>query len=212
MHWLFWGINKNIITAALCSMVLLFVSVGTGVAHPHLFVTTRYTVVFDQDGLTGIKVSWIFDEMYSSMTATDFDEDGDGILGEQECDELIRLAKESLPISDFFTHITINDVPLPVKKVSDFVVYMKDGMLNYQFLVPCRVTVGNKKTKVKISPYDSEFFAALFFAQEKPFEVKGKGAKQFKIVTEVGEDPDTLIYFDMIHPWTLTLICQKKEM
>jgi ABC-type uncharacterized transport system substrate-binding protein len=209
MHWLSW-MNKSRITAALCSTVLLFVSVGTGVAHPHLFITTRYTVVFDQDGLTGVKVSWVFDEMYSSMTATDFDEDGDGILGEQECDELVRLAKESLPISDFFTHITINDVPFPVKSVSDFVVYMKDGMLNYQFLVSCQVAVGNKKTKVKISSYDSEFFAALFFAQEKPFEVKG--AKQFKIVTEIGEDPDTLIYFDTIHPWTLTLVCHKKEM
>ena len=90
----------------LLAIFLFFISIPPEIsAHPHLFITTRYTLTFDDKGLVGIRVYWFMDEMYSSMTGVDFDKDGDGTFNAEESGELVQLASESLPPFNFFTNI-----------------------------------------------------------------------------------------------------------
>jgi len=185
-----------------------FIIVSGAEAHPHLFITARYTIVFDDSGVTAIEVFWSFDEMYSSMTVTDFDKNGNGRLDKEESAELIRLGQKNLPKNDFFTHIDSDGTPFPVKSVTDFNVSMQNGMLRYSFRIPCRMPIGKEERILKISPYDAEFFAALLFAEQNPLAIKN--GENFQVKTEIGEDPAIRIYFDSIHPWCLTLTCKRK--
>jgi ABC-type uncharacterized transport system substrate-binding protein len=64
------------------------------------------------------------------------------------------------------------------------------------------------EVSLKISPYDPEFFAAMFFSGDRP--VLFENSEGYEIKTSIGEDPDKTIYFDMIHPIALHLAFQKK--
>ena len=101
------------------TLVLPLTLPAVSLAHPHLFVTTSYTLVFDDNGLAGIRVYWSLDEMYSSMTGGDFDKDQNGTFSAQESGALVQLASESLPPFNFFTNIEIDGQSFPVKSVSD---------------------------------------------------------------------------------------------
>ena len=207
---------RQFITAALASrfkacilFLLLALAPFDLSAHPHLFINTYYTLVFDAEGLVGIRVFWCMDEMYSAMTVADFDSNGDGTLNDKEAKELARLANESLPDFNFFTNIEIEGRPYPVKTVSDLLVTFESGYLNYEFFVPCKVEDNGKKQTMKISPYDPEYFAAMFFTDDQP--VLLENAEEYTITISIGEDPEKKIYFDMVHPMTLKLTFQRKS-
>lgn len=183
-------------------------SATTAQSHPHTFVVTSYTVVFDSQGLKGVKVSWVFDEMYSTTTATEFDLDGDGSLSESESQELINLGNESLPDVNYFTNITINGSPYEVKSVTDFRIGYEQGILTYNFFVDCPIKASKNGSKVKISPYDKDFYLAMLFSQDQPVEFEN--SEMYSVETSIGEDKETLIYFDTMHPYVLNLEFSKK--
>ncbi|WP_136634642.1 DUF1007 family protein [Pseudooceanicola onchidii] len=56
-------------------------------AHPHVFVDTGLTLIFDSHGqVTGVEVTWKYDDLYSLLILQDMglDDDGDGVLTEAE--------------------------------------------------------------------------------------------------------------------------------
>ena len=197
------------VVVAITTTMLLAVSVPMTHAHPHAFANTRYKLVFDEQGLQGIQVYWVFDEMYSAMTGPEFDLDGDGTFNEQESEELAKLAHESLPSFNYFTHITVDGKQQSVKSVRDLDIRYDEGILYYEFFIDCRIKAGNKKHSLKVSPYDPDFFVALLFPDDDPILLEND--EPFFIETSLGEDPDTLIYFDMIHPMALQLEFQRKQ-
>jgi ABC-type uncharacterized transport system substrate-binding protein len=78
----------------------------------------------------------------------------------------------------------------------------------YEFFIPCHVTAIDAPKKIKISTYDPSYYTAIFFAAKGPVALTDAEAYEVKAATR--EDPDTKIYFDMIHPWTLFLEFWKK--
>ena len=190
------------------AILLLLTLPAISWSHPHLFITTSYALVFDGHGLAGIHVYWSLDEMYSSMTGDAFDTDKDGTFNAQESGELVQLASEHLPPFHFYTNIEIDGQSFPVNSVSDFTITYESGILDYEFFIPCSVPSKNQIRTVKIAPYDPEYSAAMLFATDQPVFLKN--ADNFEIDISIGEDPDKTIFFDMIHPETLTLIFQKK--
>ncbi|SLN14052.1 hypothetical protein PSM7751_00330 [Pseudooceanicola marinus] len=60
-------------------------------AHPHIFISTTLALEIDEEGqLTGIDVTWAYDEMYSMLLLDELslDPDFDGILTDAELEEL----------------------------------------------------------------------------------------------------------------------------
>jgi len=60
-------------------------------AHPHIFIETRLELRVDDAGqLTGVEVTWIYDELYSLLVLEDYelDSDYDGILTDAEREQL----------------------------------------------------------------------------------------------------------------------------
>lgn len=188
--------------------LLLTAIATTAHCHPHAFVVTSYTVVFDNQGLKGVRVSWVFDEMYSAMTATEFDVNEDGILSESESKELVNLGNESLPDLNYFTNIHIDGIPYEVKSVDDFRISYENSILTYNFFVDCPVTPQKNGTTIKISPYDNELYLGMFFREDQPVTLEN--SELYNVETSIGEDKDTLIYFDSMHPFALNLKFSKK--
>jgi len=51
------------------ALVYAFFALGAGAAraHPHIFIKQRVAALFDKNGLSGIRLTWRFDPLYSSM-------------------------------------------------------------------------------------------------------------------------------------------------
>ena len=49
-------------------------------AHPHVFIDYTVTVLCGDAGITGVRLSWTFDEMYSSMLFHDYTSRPQGAL------------------------------------------------------------------------------------------------------------------------------------
>jgi ABC-type uncharacterized transport system substrate-binding protein len=75
---------KALLWVPVCLVLLMPCSAS---AHPHVYVDARVDVVFDDKGLAGFKVTWVFDEMFSNMIAYDFDTNGPrgGGRGQKGC-------------------------------------------------------------------------------------------------------------------------------
>ncbi|WP_242650507.1 DUF1007 family protein [Cognatiyoonia koreensis] len=59
---------------------------ATGLAHPHLFVETALTILYEGDIPVGVQVEWIYDDFFSLLLTSDLgiDLDGDLALSAEE--------------------------------------------------------------------------------------------------------------------------------
>ena len=178
-------------------------------AHPHVFMVQRLNVVFDDKGLAGIKVRWKFDDMFASMIAEDHDTDRNGKLEGREIDSVRKDAFSFIAEFSYFTFVTIEKKPFQVKFIRDFTAILDNHKLVYEFLIPCHVSATRQPKKVTVASYDPSYYTAIYFTQERPVSLTG--ADGFTVKTSLREDPDTAIYFYMVHPWTLFLEFRQKS-
>lgn len=171
--------------------------------HPHVFITQRIEVVFDNEGLAGLKLHWQFDDMFAAMIADDCDRNGNGLLEPPEVEAVRENAFSYIAEYNYFTFITIDGRPFSVKYIKDFNAVLRDGQLVYNFFIPCHVRATEHFKKIKVATYDPSYYAAIFFANAGAISLVAADA--YKVTTRIQEDPETTIYYGMIHPWTLFL-------
>lgn len=105
---------------------------GAAQAHPHIFIETGLVPVLDEKGqLTGVKVTWRYDELYSMLVLQNLgmDNDFDGKLTE---DELKRLDGFDLNwVAGFDGDLTVHqgEAPLKLGKPDGRGVEFKDGKI-----------------------------------------------------------------------------------
>ncbi|MBN1140457.1 MAG: DUF1007 family protein [Deltaproteobacteria bacterium] len=172
-------------------------------AHPHVFVSQRFVVIFDDQGLAGVQVCWAFDDMFSTMIAGDYDLNQNGRFEGGEIAKIEKEAFSNLAGFGYFLFIRIDRTPFPVKYVKDFNAILDKGKMSYEFFVPCHVQATSQFKKLSIAGYDPSYYTAMFFSEQDPVVLRS--AEGFEVRTALREDPETSIYFDMIHPQTLFL-------
>ncbi len=130
----------------------------TSWSHPHVFLSNTVQVVFDEKGVAGFTIRWIFDEMFSSMIILDFDKNGDNRFEPSEIDNIKQDAFSNLRNFNYFTHITIKGTAFKVRYVTDFTAEIIDDALVYQFFLPCHVHATETFKEVRFSVYDHTFY------------------------------------------------------
>lgn len=188
----------------LIGMILFTVSSITAPSwsHPHVFVDSAVTVVFDEKGVAGFKIRWEFDEMFSSMIILDFDTNGNNRFEPSEIEEVRNGAFSNLRTFDYFTHVRINGEPFKVKCVTDFSAEIADGILIYRFFVPCHVRAGTVSTEIALSIYDRTFYSSVFLVENPVTYENGEG---YDVEHRIEEDPGEAYYYGQVYPETITL-------
>lgn len=198
--------QRQIISILIALAVLS--AAATSWAHPHVFIVQRIQVVFDDNGLAGVKIRWKFDDMFASMISEDYDRNRNGQLEPKEVDLVEENAFSNLSQFSYFTFIKINDQPFEVKYIKDFNARLADNRLEYEFFIPCHVKATDRAKKISVATYDPTYYSAIYFAKNAPVSLDSADA--FDVETSVREDPDTAIYYDMVHPWTLFMEFRRK--
>ena len=187
---------------------ILSLSVVTSWSHPHVFVYSAVDVVFDEKGLAGFRIRWLFDEMFSSMIILDFDKSGNNRFEQSEIEDVKKGAFSNLGEFDYFTHIKINGKLFKVKFVTDFSAEIIKGKLVYNFFVPCHVQAIETFKDVKLSIYDHTFYSSVFLVKNP---VTYENRKPYKIEHRIERNRNEAYYYGQIYPEEITLRFKRKN-
>jgi ABC-type uncharacterized transport system substrate-binding protein len=156
-------------TTALISAALLVALVGGAIAHPHVWVDTRSTVLFDDRGaMVGVYHRWAFDEMFSAYASQGLDTDGDGVLTREELQPLAQVNVESLHEFDYFTFLDTGAGYGAFVDPVDYWLEHDGRRLKLHFTLPLAEPMIMDARKVSIQVYDPSFFVDFTPAETEP--------------------------------------------
>jgi ABC-type uncharacterized transport system substrate-binding protein len=130
-------------------------------AHPHVWVTARTELIFDQSGLIkAVRNAWVFDEMYSAFATEGLGKNGKPPTPE----ELAPLAKtniDSLAEFDDFTYAKEAGAKVAFGEPTDYVLEEReDKLVVLRFTLPLKVPARASKA-FSLQIYDPTYFVAF---------------------------------------------------
>lgn len=107
-------------TCVVAAALAVGVAGGAAMAHPHVWVSTQSRVIFENGALTGLRFTWLFDEMYTANATEGLDTNNDGNFDAAELAELTKVNIEGLKEFDYFTAVTMGGEPLKFADAKDY--------------------------------------------------------------------------------------------
>jgi ABC-type uncharacterized transport system substrate-binding protein len=136
---------------------------GPAAAHPHVFIEDSVLLLFGERDVAGLRISWTFDEMYSSMLRTDYVKGKNRALTPAEVHDIEQNNFVAAADANFFLDLAVNGEPLAVKKVEDFAVTFRDGKMTFAFTVPLPPS-GRDVNEIAIVSFDSAYYIEFTLA------------------------------------------------
>lgn len=165
------GKSSKLMTAAALSCLAL---TGPAVAHPHVWIEMRSSVVFADDGrIKGVNLIWTFDDGYTEMALDGLDTDGDGTYSQSELDPLTTENMASLKDYDYFTVMRQGGVKLAAGDAVEYGQTWADGKLKLHFHIPLKTPLDPTAGEFMVKVYDPEFFIAIDYVKDEPVSVAG---------------------------------------
>ena len=177
---------------------VLFVSADMAYSHPHVFIHNTLEIVFDQQGLAGVRVKWVFDEFFSTMIADEFDRNHNNKFEKPEILALKKGAFANLVKFNYFSFIKINGNAFAVEYVRDFSASLESGNLVYSFVIPCHVKGTTAFKEFVISQYDPTYYTRVAFAKDRPVSLAGASA--FEVDYRISKNMKEAYYYGQVHP------------
>lgn len=140
-------------------------------AHPHVFIEANLEVVRDANGnATDIRHVWRFDDFFSSSLVLDFDENGSGVLEQDELDMIAKETKISIAEYNFFTEIKNGDEIVEFQSPEPYFVDFEKGqmvmVMSLKLVKPSSMSTGS----FKIAVSDPTYYVAMELRNDGPFE------------------------------------------
>lgn len=193
-------------SAALALAVLAAAAVPAA-SHPHVWIDNVTTFAFKDGKLAAIKLQWTFDEVFGADIIAQFDKNKDKRFDEKEIAALEKGAFANLREYGYFTHLSVDDKPVPTRTVTGFAARIDKGALVYEFTVPVDPPVDPLRGRVALGVYDTTYFVDVEIGGRE--SVKFEGAGGMDCSTQTAENPRKRIYEGQVIPLEMFLTCRK---
>jgi ABC-type uncharacterized transport system substrate-binding protein len=120
MAWLSRRLHRPAWVRAASAVTAMSVAASGVLAHPHVWVSTKSEVIFENGALAGVRLTWLFDEMYTMAALEGLDTNKDGKVEGPELDELTKVNIEGLKEFGYFTSITMAGEAVPLADPRDY--------------------------------------------------------------------------------------------
>jgi len=104
-----------------------FLSAGEARAHPHVWVTTETTVLYENGTIVGLRQKWSFDDFYTAMALQGLDTNNDGVYDRSELAELAKVNMDGLKEFGYFTTVNLSTEKLTFGAPKDFWLEHSEG-------------------------------------------------------------------------------------
>lgn len=181
---------------------------GTADAHPHVWIDTIATFVFEHGKVVSLRLDWTFDELFSDSLLQEVQaKKRPGRLDDRQVKQLYEKAFANLKTEQYFIHLYLGGKRLPIQEVAEFSAANRSGRVAYQFTVRLPSPVDPIVTPVALSVYDEAYFVEVSFDGKTPVHFAGTPDPPCR--AEVTEDRTHPIYFGMVFPQQVRLACRK---
>ncbi len=156
-------------------------------AHPHVWVEARETVLFDQAGkVAGVHSDWVFDEMYSAFAVQGLAKPG-ALATTAQLAPLAKTNVDSLKEFDYFTFAKSDGHKVTFGTPVDYTLEERpDKRVVLHFTLPLKTPLKPGRY-LSLQVYDPTYFVDFELAAKDPVELAGAPAGCSKSV--LGPNP-----------------------
>lgn len=170
-------------------------------AHPHVWVDASLTLEMQEGKVTGLAITWLFDDFYSELARSDFDQDGDGTLSQQELDALAGVSALNLSENSFFTHLRVGAERRRVPVVQGLYIEDDGVQLLYRFRVTLPTPVDPVATPFAVGLFDEGYYVDIALS-DKEIQVQDSACRM--VPREALDEP---LYYGTYYPTYYHLVC-----
>lgn len=184
--------------------VVVAVSLATAEAraNPDVWVEATIAVAFDDRRISGLTVSWAFDDFYSAHAIRTYDLNRDGTFDSLESMTLRSETFDPLSGADYHVHVWSGDEKRHDVEVDDFEARIEGTTLVYAFSVPLAPPLDPQNGPVTVSLFDPEHFVDFNFPDSDFLLVSGAMGAGCTFRVARGEGAQSG------HPRPVTLACE----
>lgn len=145
---------------------LLFFLATQATAHPHVFVDGGVDFVIEQDRLSALKVTWLYDEFETLYILSSLEVAlTGGTLSPSDTAKVTATLGAFAPDFDGSAHLTIDGAPVALDWPRDVSISIIDGRLRQQFLRDLPTPTDVNGRAVQVGFYESTYFYAFRITQ-----------------------------------------------
>ncbi len=200
------ALRRWFVTAFAGSFVLFAPAPGT--AHPHVWIDSIVTFVFENGRVVAIEHEWKLDEFFSNFLIESFDRDKNRRFDSAELAELRKGAFDTLKEFGYFTYLQVNGKAVKVGEVETFAAELfADDTVSYRFRQNLATALDPRAAKIAVSVHDETYFVETRVDPKDPVRFKGIAAGACSY--QVRDDPTKKIYMGMVPTTVIFLACTK---
>jgi ABC-type uncharacterized transport system substrate-binding protein len=142
---------------------LLTLTAAPALAHPHVFIDTRYEVILDdQNRATALRIGWTYDDLYALLIFGDLelDPDGDGVLTPDEETRLTGFDMKWIEGFEGDTFVLTDGQPVAISGPRDWTASWAEGKLSSTHYRDLLTPVPVGEVPLVIQAYDPGYYAA----------------------------------------------------
>ncbi|MFS8036903.1 DUF1007 family protein [Xanthobacter sp. AM11] len=159
---------RQVIAAFLLAAALAVSAVPRAQAHPHVWVTMKSELVYDQDGrLAALKQAWTFDDAFTAFALQGMDKRKDGTYGDDVLKPLAEVNVTSLKEYNYFVTGKTATAKLAFKDPVDYYLTYENELLTLHFTLPLEKPTP-AKGNISVEIYDPTVFVSFAFAEKEP--------------------------------------------
>lgn len=134
------------------------------VAHPHILIDAKATIVFDADGaVSGLRHEWQFDAAFSAWMIQGLDTNGDRVTSPEELQPLADENMAGLAEYGFYTYAGEGEALMAFTPAGDQRMVYEDGHVTLVYSVTA-TTPMPVSGRFELAVYDPEYYVAIGFA------------------------------------------------
>ncbi len=127
-----------------------------------------FHINYNDAGIIGFRLDWIFDDMFSSTISTDYDRNRNGAFESDEVDAVREGAFSNLRNYNYFILLVSENREVEIEEVQDFKAEIIKSKVRYSFFVPFKIEADSRLREIKIGVFDDTYFCDVEYAEESP--------------------------------------------
>jgi ABC-type uncharacterized transport system substrate-binding protein len=193
--------------AVAASALLSIFAVAPAAAHPHVFIENKVAFVFDAGKVTALRLTWVFDDVFSDSLLMQFDADGDGTFDDLESKAVGEGVLPNLKMFHYFTYVFVDGKQLDPIDPADFVASVDDKrIVTFQMKVPLPQPVDPRSAALSAEIYDSEYYVQVDLAQQDPVTLEN--ADGAPCSATLRDDTKRAYFGGVVIPQEISLQCR----
>ena len=169
------------IRSIVAALALLLCACGPALAHPHVWVTMKSTVVYAPDGtVIGVRHAWTFDDMFSAFATQGLETKQKGVFSREELQPLAKVNVDSLKEYDYFTYAKANGKKVTFVDPADYYLDFdsKEAVLTLHFSAAAQDA--GKGADARSRSLRSDLFRRFRIGREGPGGA-GRGSRRMPV-------------------------------